>query len=110
MKKTLVTMAIVIVISLLCASDFYIGCQSGLSPRGTYWTDCADTLFSLIKHAVFNNTMTDIISLSERNHVSIKSCKRDEIIGIHPIPANVQIPKEMGRSLWSYEKIVSLLE
>ena len=53
---------------------------------------------------------TFIISLSERNHVSIKSCKRDEIAGIHPIPANVQIPKEMGRSLWSYEKIVSLLE
>jgi hypothetical protein len=53
---------------------------------------------------------TFIISLSERNHVSIKSCKRDEIAGIHPIPANVQIPKEMGRLLWSYEKIISLLK
>lgn len=53
---------------------------------------------------------TFIISLNERNHVSIDSCKRDEIVGIHPIPANVQIPKEMGRSLWSYEKIISLLK
>jgi len=53
---------------------------------------------------------TFIISLSERNHVSIKSCKRDEIAGIHPIPANVQIPKEMGKLLWSYEKIISLLK
>ncbi|MDD3563982.1 MAG: hypothetical protein PHR32_09965, partial [Candidatus Cloacimonetes bacterium] len=53
---------------------------------------------------------TFIIRLNERNHVSIKSCKRDEIVGIHPIPANMQIPKEMGRSLWSYEKNISLLK
>lgn len=54
--------------------------------------------------------VTFIISLNERNHISIESCKRDEILGIHPIPSNVQIPKELGRSLWSYEKIISLLK
>ena len=53
---------------------------------------------------------TFILSLNERNHVSIESCKRNEIVGMHPMPANLQIPKEMGMSLWSYEKIVSLLK
>ena len=55
-------------------------------------------------------TVTFIISLDERNHISIDSCKKDKIVGIHPIPSNVQIPKEMGRSLWTYEKIISLLK
>jgi len=53
---------------------------------------------------------TFFIVLNERNHVSVENCKKNEIIGAHPIPANVQIPKEMGRSLWSYEKIISLLK
>lgn len=29
---------------------------------------------------------------------------KNEIIGVHPIPAKIQIPMEMGKSLWSYEK------
>jgi hypothetical protein len=53
---------------------------------------------------------TFIISFNERNHISIDSCKRNELVGIRPIPANVQIPKEMGVSLWSYEKIISMLK
>ena len=52
---------------------------------------------------------TFFIVLNERNHVSVESCKKNEIIGAHPIPANIQIPKEMGKALWSYEKIISLL-
>ena len=53
---------------------------------------------------------TFIISFNERNHISIDSCKRNELVGIRPIPANVQIPKEMGVSLWTYEKIISMLK
>jgi DNA-directed RNA polymerase specialized sigma24 family protein len=52
---------------------------------------------------------TFFIVLNERNHVSVENCKKNEIIGVHPIPANIQIPKEMGKALWSYEKIISLL-
>jgi DNA-directed RNA polymerase specialized sigma24 family protein len=52
---------------------------------------------------------TFFIVLNERNHVAVENCKRNEIIGVHPIPANVQIPKEMGKALWSYEQIISLL-
>lgn len=52
---------------------------------------------------------TFFIAMNERNHVSVENCKKDEIIGAHPIPANIQIPKEMGKALWSYEKIISLL-
>jgi DNA-directed RNA polymerase specialized sigma24 family protein len=52
---------------------------------------------------------TFFIVLNERNHVSVENCKINEIIGARPIPANVQIPKEMGKALWSYEKIISLL-
>ena len=52
---------------------------------------------------------TFFIVLNERNHVSVENCKKNEIIGVHPIPAKIQIPKEMGKALWSYEKIISLL-
>ncbi len=52
---------------------------------------------------------TFFIVLNPRNHVSVEHCKKNEIIGAHPIPANIQIPKEMGKALWSYEKIISLL-
>jgi DNA-directed RNA polymerase specialized sigma24 family protein len=52
---------------------------------------------------------TFFIVLNERNHVSVENCKKNEIIGAHPIPANIQIPKEMGKALWPYEKIISLL-
>lgn len=52
---------------------------------------------------------TFFIILNPRNHVSVENCKKNEIIGAHPIPANIQIPKEMGKALWSYEKIISLL-
>lgn len=53
---------------------------------------------------------TFFIVLNERNHVSVENCKKNEIIGAHTIPANLRIPKEMGRSLWSFEKIISMLK
>ncbi|NLK49335.1 MAG: sigma-70 family RNA polymerase sigma factor [Candidatus Cloacimonetes bacterium] len=53
---------------------------------------------------------TFFIILSERNQVRIENCQKNEIIGAHPIPANLHIPKKMGRALWSYEKIISLLK
>ena len=53
---------------------------------------------------------TFYITLNERNHISVENCKKNEIIGVHPIPANILIPKEKGKSLWSYEKIISLLK
>ena len=52
---------------------------------------------------------TFFIVLNERNHVRVENCKKNQIIAVHPIPANIRIPKEMGRALWSYEKIISLL-
>ena len=52
---------------------------------------------------------TFFIVLNERNHISVENCKKNEFIGAHSIPANIQIPKEMGMALWSYEKIISLL-
>ncbi|HOH98135.1 MAG TPA: hypothetical protein PL188_07505 [Candidatus Cloacimonadota bacterium] len=47
--------------------------------------------------------------LDERNHISVENCKKNQITASHIIPANVQIPKEMGRALWPYEKIISLV-
>lgn len=55
-------------------------------------------------------TTTFYIVLNEKNHISVESCKKNEYIGVHPIPANIQILKEKGKSLWSYEKIISLLK
>ncbi len=53
---------------------------------------------------------TMILSVNDKNSIKIESCKRNEIVGVHPIPAKTHIPKEIGRSIWSYEKIISLLE
>lgn len=52
---------------------------------------------------------TFFIVLDERNHITVEDSKKHENIRSYTIPANVQIPKEMGKSLWSYEKIISLL-
>ena len=52
---------------------------------------------------------TVIITINNRNHVQVESCKRNQHAGTHNIPANVLIPKEKGRALWPYDRIVSLL-
>ena len=104
MKKTLVTMAIVIVISLLRASDFYIGCQSGLSPRGTYWTDCADTLFSLIKHAEFNNTMTEI---THGDHL-VPLMGKLNVYGIKTVLVDQRIDNSIAPSTWKSPTALAL--
>ncbi|MDP2173498.1 MAG: hypothetical protein Q8J62_06960 [Candidatus Cloacimonadaceae bacterium] len=39
------------------------------------------------------------IKLNNRNHIIVENCKRNEIVSIHHIPANVHIPKEMGKAL-----------
>jgi DNA-directed RNA polymerase specialized sigma24 family protein len=52
---------------------------------------------------------TFFIVLDERNHITIENSVQHKNIISHPIPANVQIPKEMGKSMWTYDKIISLL-
>lgn len=52
---------------------------------------------------------TIFISTSKRNHVQVEACKKNEFVRTHNIPAKVQIPNEMGAGLWSYDKIISLL-
>ncbi|MCB5223858.1 MAG: hypothetical protein WCY21_05260 [Candidatus Cloacimonadaceae bacterium] len=52
---------------------------------------------------------TIIVTLNHRNHVKVESCKRNQHAGSHDIPANLLIPKDKGRSLWSYDRIISLL-
>ena len=52
---------------------------------------------------------TIIVTINNRNHIKVESCKRNQHAGSHDIPANVLIPKEKGRALWPYDRIVSLL-
>jgi hypothetical protein len=105
MKKTLATMAIVIVISLLFASDFYIGVQSGLSPRGTnYWSYCADSLFSLIKHAEFNNTMTEI---THDNHL-VPLMDKLNVDGIKTVLVDQRIDNSIAPSTWKSPTALAL--
>lgn len=52
---------------------------------------------------------TFIIVLNERNHIRVENSKRHKKFISHPIHSNIQIPKEMGKSLWTYEVIISLL-
>lgn len=98
-------MAIVIVISLLFASDFYIGCQSGLSPRGTnYWSYCADSLFSLIKHAEFNNTMTEI---THDNHL-VPLMDKLNVNGIKTVLVDQRIDNSIAPSTWKSPTALAL--
>lgn len=50
-----------------------------------------------------------IVTINRRNHIKVESCKRNQHAGSHGIPANLLIPKEKGRALWPYDRIVSLL-
>lgn len=50
-----------------------------------------------------------IVTINNRNHIKVESCKRNQHAGSHNIPANLLIPKEKGRALWPYDRIVSLL-
>lgn len=52
---------------------------------------------------------TVIVTINNRNHIKVESCKRNQHAGSHDIPANLLIPKEKGRALWPYDRIVSLL-
>ncbi|NLW18709.1 MAG: hypothetical protein GXY81_03375 [Candidatus Cloacimonetes bacterium] len=52
---------------------------------------------------------TFFIVLNERNHIFVESCKKNEILKAHQIPANLHIHKEMGKSLWTYEEIIFLI-
>ncbi len=52
---------------------------------------------------------TIIVTINRRNHIKVESCKRNQHAGSHNIPANLLIPKEKGRALWPYDRIVSLL-
>ncbi len=52
---------------------------------------------------------TFFIVLNERNHIFVESCKKNEILKAHQIPANLHIHKEMGKSLWAYEEIIFLI-
>lgn len=52
---------------------------------------------------------TIIVTLNNINHVKVESCKRNKHAGVHDIPVNLLIPKDKGRALWSYDRIISLL-
>lgn len=48
-----------------------------------------------------------IIHLDERNRLSIEDYKKNKVLGFFTMPAKLQIPKEMGKSIWSFEEIIS---
>ncbi len=52
---------------------------------------------------------TFFITLNERNSVSIDSFKENKLMGMFPEPANFRLPMHLGKALWDYEKIISLL-
>lgn len=52
---------------------------------------------------------TIIVTLNHRNHVKVESCKKNQHTGTHVIPANLLIPKDKGKALWSYDRIISHL-
>lgn len=52
---------------------------------------------------------TVLVTINNRNHIKVESCKRNQHAGSHDIPANLLIPKEKGRAMWTYDRIVSLL-
>ncbi|MDD2424380.1 MAG: hypothetical protein PHG34_09240 [Candidatus Cloacimonetes bacterium] len=52
---------------------------------------------------------TIFINIGKRNHVQVENCKINKYAGSHNISAKAHIPKQMGAALWSYEKIISLL-
>ncbi|MCB5271529.1 MAG: hypothetical protein LHW56_06760 [Candidatus Cloacimonetes bacterium] len=51
-----------------------------------------------------------VIHLNERNCLSIEESKKNKVFGSFVMPANMQIPKEMGKSLWSFEEIIFRLK
>lgn len=52
---------------------------------------------------------TLFIKINKKNHVAVENCKRNIFTGVHNIPDNLRIPKEMGKVIWSCEKILLLL-
>lgn len=52
---------------------------------------------------------TIFITIDKRKHVEVESCIRNQFVAQRNIPDNILIPKERGRSLWPYEKIISCL-
>lgn len=54
-------------------------------------------------------TATFFIVLNERNQIFVEGCTKNELLETHQVPDNLHIHKEMGKSLWSYEEIIFLL-
>lgn len=53
--------------------------------------------------------MTFFITLGHRNSIQLNECKENQLHAVHALPPNVRIPGHLGKSMWSYEKIVSVL-
>ena len=54
--------------------------------------------------------VTIYMTVSKNNHVTIESCKANHFAGVHYIPNQINIPREMGNALWSYENIISIIK
>ncbi|HOD17318.1 MAG TPA: RNA polymerase sigma factor [Candidatus Cloacimonadota bacterium] len=54
--------------------------------------------------------VTIYIAVSKNNHVTIESCKANNFAGVHKIPNQIHIPREVGNALWSYDNIISIIK
>lgn len=52
---------------------------------------------------------TIIITLNERNNVSIDGFKENQLMRVFTEPANFRLPMHLGKAIWDYEKIISIL-
>jgi DNA-directed RNA polymerase specialized sigma24 family protein len=66
-------------------------------------------IFSLKGGKTPTNISFNII-LNDRNSIVLESCKETELVATHKMPENLRIPIHLGESLWSYAKVVSILE
>lgn len=54
--------------------------------------------------------VTFFIVLNHRNIITIDGYLENDLVGIHPMPSNMFIPKDQGRSIWDYDTIISFLD
>lgn len=66
-------------------------------------------IFSLKGGEVPINISFNII-LNDRNNIVLEDCKENELVTIHKMPDKLWVPIHLGKCLWSYEKILSVLK
>jgi DNA-directed RNA polymerase specialized sigma24 family protein len=79
----------------------------GIAAKGGYNYDLH--IFAIHHDGQLFAITFDIV-LNERNSISIQDYKINEYVNSHTIPDTVRIHKDKGRSIWTYEDIISMLK